>query len=111
MSSGMRLDGRVWCEEIDRKDAETFVAAVSREGQEQREHLTLDMLADYFADALEDEQKKRIELHLAECDSCATTAGCVNIVAMRFGCGVDAKATSRLRKGASSATSGITEPA
>ncbi|MCP4657942.1 MAG: hypothetical protein GY856_21245 [bacterium] len=37
-------------------------------------HLTLDVLADYFAEVLGDEQEESVELHLADCDRCAANA-------------------------------------
>ncbi len=37
-------------------------------------HLTLDALAAYFAETLDDEQEERVDLHLADCDRCAALA-------------------------------------
>lgn len=38
------------------------------------EHLTMDALAAYFAETLDDEQEERVDLHLADCDRCAALA-------------------------------------
>ncbi len=43
-------------------------------------HLTLDVLAEYFAETLDDEQEERVDLHLADCGRCATLARRVHAV-------------------------------
>ncbi len=43
-------------------------------------HLTLDVLADYFAETLDDKQEERVDLHLADCDRCAALARRVHAV-------------------------------
>lgn len=37
-------------------------------------HITLDVLADYFAELLDDAREEAVELHLADCDRCAANA-------------------------------------
>ncbi len=37
-------------------------------------HITLDVLADYFAELLDDAREKAVELHVADCDRCAANA-------------------------------------
>ncbi len=37
-------------------------------------HLTLDVLADYFAEVLDDPRQEAVELHIADCDRCAESA-------------------------------------
>ena len=37
-------------------------------------HITLDVLADYFAELLDDTREEAVELHIADCDRCAASA-------------------------------------
>jgi len=37
-------------------------------------HIPLDVLADYFAEALDDAAQEAVELHVADCDRCAASA-------------------------------------
>ncbi len=37
-------------------------------------HITLDVIADYFAELLADEHEEQVELHIADCDRCAASA-------------------------------------
>ncbi len=37
-------------------------------------HITLDVLADYFAEVLDDAAQQAVELHIADCDRCADSA-------------------------------------
>lgn len=37
-------------------------------------HITLDVLADYFAEVLDDAGQEAVELHIADCDRCADSA-------------------------------------
>jgi hypothetical protein len=37
-------------------------------------HITLDVLADYFAELLDDAREEAVELHIADCDRCAANA-------------------------------------
>jgi predicted ATP-binding protein involved in virulence/DNA-directed RNA polymerase specialized sigma24 family protein len=46
------------------------------------EHLTLDALAAYFAETLDDEQEERVDLHLADCDRCAALARRVHALSL-----------------------------
>ncbi len=45
-------------------------------------HITLDVLADYFAELLDDRQEETVELHIADCDRCAETARWVHSLPM-----------------------------